>query len=387
MGKKNAPTRRFELWLPFTASAIGVTEEDLPQIHNLPIKLALARVNTSSTWNCSAIYFTEQATAYQRTDSGVPHYFFPISLRQRRHSQTFARQWSFAALQHVIMHPPDVIGLYGGYGRFTHTVARICHLRKIPYYVHLGGWPVPRDASQRRCLKEATCVITFTERQRQWMAAEGIYAGDNTRVWTVGVDTRLFYPRPLRKNPEGNPRLLYVGRIFDHKGVMEAIQALRAIRNEFPHATLDVVGSHQDERFIARLRDYLQEYSLGDAVRLPGAVPYAQLPEWYAATDLLIFPSPLESFGFVVVESMACGTPVVALRGSGGPEEIIANGIDGILTDLPNLAMDVVRLLREPARLAEMGERAAEKIRKLYPIERTVRELIEILDACAATRS
>lgn len=383
--KANSHARRFELWLPFTASAIGVMEAVLPQVHNFPIKQALARINIESIWECHTIYFTDRIDRFNLLENGVPHHFFPVSFRQRRHSQTFARQWSIDALRHLVLHPPDVVGLHGGYGLFTHTVARICHLRGIPYFVALGGWPVPRIAAQRRCLQEAACVVTFTDRQRRWMATEGIYTGNNMRVWTVGVDTTLFYVGAY-KVPNESPRLLYVGRIVDNKGAMEAIQALRAIRNEFSNATLVVVGSHQDERFLARVRAYLQEYSLSEAVRLIGAVPYTELPEWYRGADLFIFPSPLESFGFVLIESMACGTPAVVLRGSEGPEEIIANGTDGVITDLPNLATEVIRLLNDPARVAQMSTQAAEKIRTLYPIERTTRELTEILDLCMMAR-
>lgn len=352
------------------------------------MKLALSRINQSSPrWECSTVYFTEQKVPFKRNHDSLPNWFFPISFRKRAHSKTFGRQWSLPAFRHLLLNPPDFVGLYGGSGHFTTTAAQICRWRRIPYYVHFGGWPVPSDEKHQRMMQNAAYVVTFTERQRRWMADEGIYAGGNTVSWPMGVDTTTFQARPSNGQNHKRPRLIYVGRITQHKGVIEAIQALRAIRSEFPGVTLDVIGSLYDEPFIRRMQNYLADYALEDAVSLRGAVPYEELPKWYALADLFIFPSPLESFGFVVVESMACGTPVVALRGSGGPEEIIANDIDGMLTDLPNLAMDAVRLLKEPARLAEMGRRAAEKIRTLYPIEQTVRELIEILDDCAATRS
>jgi len=119
---------------------------------------------------------------------------------------------------------------------------------------------------------------------------------------------------------------------------------------------------------------------LEDVVSLRGAVPYEELPQWYAAADLFIFPSPLESFGFVVVESMACGTPVVALRGSGGPEEIITHRVDGILTDLPNLALEAIGLLSNPEHMKQMGDRAVEKINEKYTMEQTVAKLLSLLD-------
>ena len=234
-------------------------------------------------------------------------------------------------------------------------------------------------------MQNATYVITFTERQRRWMAAQGIYSGHNTASWSMGVDVDTFHPDDLSRHSDSHyPRLLYVGRITHNKGVLEAIQAFRAIRTEFPGAILDVIGSHQDVSFVEQVQAYLEEYDLQDAVNLPGAVPYEELSKWYAAADLLLFPSPLESFGFVVVESMACGTPVIAMRGSGGPEEIIAHGKDGILTDLPNLALDVIRLLRDPTRLSQMGSRAVGKVRAEYTLEQTAQKFASFLDGLPA---
>lgn len=239
---------------------------------------------------------------------------------------------------------------------------------------------MPSDSALKRLMQNATYVITFTERQRRWMAAQGIYSGPNTASWPIGVDMKTFRAdSPVHRSPD-SPHLIYVGRITHNKGVLEAVQAFRAIRDRFPKATLAVIGSHQDLSFVDRIRAYLKGYALEDAVNLPGAVPYEALPKWYAMSDLCIFPSPLESFGFVVVESMACGTPVIALRGSGGPEEIITHGQDGILTDLPNLALEAIRLLSDRARLDRMGACAIDKVRSKYTLEQAVQTFASFLD-------
>jgi len=374
--------KRFELWLPFTASAIGVAEDDLPAVHNRPMKQVLERINrSSSTWECSTIYFTENRKPFTHDHNGLTTQFFPTSFRKRSHSKTFGRQWSFSAFQHLLLNPPDFVGFYGGSGHFTTTAAQVCRLRRIPYYVHFGGWPVPLGKQYQRMMHDANFVITFTERQRLWMMREGIYIGGNMASWSMGVDTRTFqHCHKDRSQERKGPRLLYVGRITHNKGVLEAVQALRAIRTEFPNAMLDIIGSLHDEPFIRKIQGYLEEHTLEDVVSLRGAVPYEELPQWYAAADLFIFPSPLESFGFVVVESMACGTPVVALRGSGGPEEIITHRVDGILTDLPNLALEAIGLLSNPEHMKQMGDRAVEKINEKYTMEQTVAKLLSLLD-------
>lgn len=373
--------KRFELWLPFTASTIGIIEEDMPAVHNKPMKLALSRINQLSLrWECSTVYFTEKKAPFKCNHDNLLNWFFPISFRKQTHSKTFGRQWSVSAFRHLLLNPPDFVGLYGGGGHFTTTAAQICRWRKIPYYVHFGGWPVPSGEKYQRMMKNAAYVVTFTERQSRWMIDKGIYHGSNMASWPIGVDIKTFQPCPSNSRDRKKPRLIYVGRITHHKGVIEAIQTLRAIRTEFPDATLDVIGSLYDKSFVHRIQGYLTEYELENAVNLQGVIPYEELPKWYAAADLFIFPSPMESFGFVVVESMACGTPVIALRGSGGPEEIIYHGSDGILTDLPNLALEAIGLLKDPGRLSQMGVHAVEKIKNKYTIEQTDSKLLELLD-------
>lgn len=109
--------KRFEMWLPFTASSIGVAEEDLPTVHLKPIKRALARINQSSSrWECSTVYLTERKSVLKRNYDGLMNWFFPISLRRRNHSKTFGRQWSLSALLHLAINPPDFVGLLSGGG-------------------------------------------------------------------------------------------------------------------------------------------------------------------------------------------------------------------------------------------------------------------------------
>lgn len=372
--------RRFELWLPFSASAIGIAENDLLAVHNLPVKQAMARLTASSNWRCSTVYFTEKRQSYRVSAHKVPHEFFPISLRLRKQSHTFGRQLSLHAFWHFLRDPPDVVGFHGGYGRFTHTMARVCRFRGIPYFVYVGGWAMPQDINQIKCLEGAVSVVTFTERQRAWLKQEKIYTGSNTRSWTIGVDATRFTPAIGSEEMGQSPRLLYVGRMVDNKGVLEAIQAVRVIRDKIPGIKLDVLGSHHDRKFLEHVFNYIKDNQLTDTVILHGAVPYKDLPLWYQKASLLVFPSPLESFGFVVIESMACGTPVVALKGSGGPEDIISNGIDGILTELPNLSSDVITILQNPELLMKMSKAAVEKVHQSYSLDRTTHELQDMLD-------
>lgn len=134
----------------------------------------------------------------------------------------------------------------------------------------------------------------------------------NLRAWTHGVDTDLFrfHGQAGRFEPLGDlerPVCLFVGRVSYEKNI-EAFLDL-----DLP-GTKVVAGVGPVE---ARLR---QRYP---QVRWVGILPRDSLSRLYAASDLFVFPSKADTFGLVMVEAMACGTPVAAYPVD-GPNEVLA---------------------------------------------------------------
>jgi glycosyltransferase involved in cell wall biosynthesis len=101
---------------------------------------------------------------------------------------------------------------------------------------------------------------------------------------------------------------------------------------------------------------------LGDAIRFVGFVPEDEMPLWYNAADLFVYPSQYEGFGLPPLEALACGTPVVASNRSSLPEVV---GDAGVLVD-PNdtsaIATGMQQVLEDRAlqdRLAAAGPQQA----------------------------
>jgi glycosyltransferase involved in cell wall biosynthesis len=82
-------------------------------------------------------------------------------------------------------------------------------------------------------------------------------------------------------------------------------------------ATLVIAGRGQEEE---RLRRLAQDLDLGARVRLEGVIPHESLPPWYAAADVFALATEREGWPNAILESIACGTPVVATRVGGVPE-------------------------------------------------------------------
>lgn len=138
-----------------------------------------------------------------------------------------------------------------------------------------------------------------------------------------GVDLTRFQPpadlAPLRAQlgVTGSPLLVSVGNLLPVKGHDLVIEALGLLRRQGLDARLCIIGA-------GPLRDELQALAsrlgLAGDVRFLGSLPQEQLVSWYGAADLLVLASEREGWPNVLLESMACGTPVVATAVGGIPE-------------------------------------------------------------------
>lgn len=369
---------RFQLWFPFTSSAIGINENDLTNVHNRPFAKVLAQIHREREWSCEQVYLTDRAESYSLQGDMLSR-FFPLSFRWRTAAHSYGYQWSIDALLELLVRPPSAIAIFSAYGRFAKAVAFAAHARRVPYLVIVGGWYQRISRSQKWYFDHAYRVLVHTEMQKRALTEIG-YRASNIVVFPLGIDTDVFRPKvKSRSNKHPGPRVLYVGRLLPSKGTLEALQAFEVLKRRFPAASMKIVGPSGDDEFTTRLRGYTVDHHLQESVIFAGPVPYEELPTFYQEADIFLFPSPYEGLPSVVLESMACGTTPVVLKGSGGTEEAISNGEDGWVIDAPCLAYEVLQIAGNIKRLKQSGERASRKIQEIYSIQRTYGQLRQIL--------
>jgi glycosyltransferase involved in cell wall biosynthesis len=159
-----------------------------------------------------------------------------------------------------------------------------------------------------RAAESAAAVIAVSQALKDTLVALGVDPQKIT-VLRNGVDLELFAPldRAAMREKLGltGPVWLTVGHLVELKGVHIAIAALARV----PDVTLLIAGHGPEEH---KLRDQVTQLGLQARVRFLGAIAHAQLCEYYNAADALIHASSREGMPNVVLEAMACGTPVVA---------------------------------------------------------------------------
>jgi glycosyltransferase involved in cell wall biosynthesis len=147
--------------------------------------------------------------------------------------------------------------------------------------------------------------------------------------------------------PVNVPVIGIVGRLQKWKGMHVLIKAMPKILVDHPDAKCLIVGGKHDlePNYEDYLREQVKHLKLNDQVIFVGQ--QQNIPEWMQSMDVVVHASDNEPFGIVVVEAMALGKPVIAAN-SGGPTEIMTDGVDGLLTpygDETSLAKAVVEYL------------------------------------------
>lgn len=183
----------------------------------------------------------------------------------------------------------------------------------------------------------AEVVMVPTAVVHQDLSARGF---SNLGMWSRGVDTDLFSPGPRDFLNTPRPVHLYVGRVAVEKN-LEAFLSL-----ELPGSKW-VVGD--GPQLAALRRKYPEAYFAG--VQAP-----ARLAAFYRAADVFVFPSRTDTFGLVLLEAIACGTPVAAFPVTGPVDVLGENRSAGVLAhDLRQACLAAAQLDRERVRQHALG--------------------------------
>jgi glycosyltransferase involved in cell wall biosynthesis len=182
------------------------------------------------------------------------------------------------------------------------------------------------------------------------------------------VPKACFENAPTRAFGTDEKLVLFVGRIQRLKGLEVLLRAFAQLADL--HARVVVVGGQpstvHETREIARLQHLATRLGIAQRVIFLGALPHEQLALCYQAADVTVMPSSYESFGLVAVESLACGTPVVATR-VGGLSSIVRDGETGFLVPWRDPALFAERIraiLTDPARAARLGAQARPSVER-----------------------
>lgn len=245
-------------------------------------------------------------------------------------------------------------------------------LRIVAHYHNQydNKWQADGSIALDRQLAQATdALVACSEAVADHVAQRLSLTPNRIHVVCNGVDLQHFSSLPreaacrsLGVDPQA-PVVGVVGRLCVQKGQDLFIDAAARLRSQWPNAQWLVIGAPDQPAALEHLQDRARAHGFGnDQMRFVGH--RSDMPEVYSALDLLVAPSRWEGFGLMLVEAMACSTPIVATR-VGAIPEVVADGRTALLVqpdDSAALAHAISAALQDAplrARLAAAGRHQA----------------------------
>jgi len=193
-----------------------------------------------------------------------------------------------------------------------------------------------------------------------------------------GIDLEHFSPDvpPIDEFCDGKANILFVGRLEKRKGLNYLLEAYRIIKREIPNSRLIIVGPGTRKRH--KYEEWVLDKNLKDVVFV-GHASYDDLPRYYKTANIFCAPATgWESFGFVLLEAMAMGKPIVASNIE-GYASVVTDGVEGRLVpprDKGRLAQAIIALIADESLRQQMGARGRLRAQD-YSWERVAQRVLE----------
>jgi glycosyltransferase involved in cell wall biosynthesis len=212
------------------------------------------------------------------------------------------------------------------------------------------------------CVKLADGVYSSSECSANWIRSFYDNSLKEIPIIHLGVDPEVFYPLTYEKPNKFT--VVFAGKIVPNKGVEELINAIALLKLKNIDVNLKLLG-RTDNNYIKHLQELTAQKEIQNQVNFPGFIDKTELPKQFSTSHIFAAPSWYEGGpGFVYLEAMASGLPVIGCSGS-GVEEIITHGYNGLLVPPKNaeaLAEAIELLAANPKILEEISVNARQYV-------------------------
>ncbi len=391
-------------WLENPMRVVMFTNNYLPFIGGVPISIERLRKGLAKLGDKVLVV----APTYQDQPAEEPHVLRVPSLLSMGARREFRMANIFLSRirRQVRAFRPDVIHVHhpfwlGSLGVFMARLLNVpviyTYHTRLEHYAHFVPLPgllfrnLISHALIRRFANFCDGVIVPTYSTEEYLRMIGVKTP--TYVQPTGIDYERFQQvddeevEALRKRlelPEDTLVLVSVARLSNEKNIDFMIESLKEVRQDTsrPFHFLMIGDGHQRERLQARV----DELGMADCMTLVGAVPPDKMATWYQLGDAFLFASKSETQGMVILEAMAAGLPVVAVRSS-GIDDVVQHGQNGYKTpERRELWCQRVTALLEDDALRQQLSDNARAFARDYSIEKFSGNVREIYAYVLAAR-
>ena len=218
--------------------------------------------------------------------------------------------------------------------------------------------PDLRIATEKKLVKTCQRILAPTTGEKNNLLTYYNAPAGKIGVVPCGVNLDLFQPmdraaaRQRLGFDDNESIVLYVGRFDPMKGIDRLLEAMTHLRHHRGLRLVIIGGDGPDTPEYQNLQKLARKSGIQNMVTFVGRIEQKHLPPYYSAADVLVMPSYYESFGLVGLESLACGTPVVATE-VGAMRNILRDGETGQIVIHPNpraLAQAIETFITRPGK-------------------------------------
>ena len=240
------------------------------------------------------------------------------------------------------------------------------------------GWTI---RLLKKAIKYADKIIAVSERVRDDIISNVDIDEDKVVAIYNGYDPNTFYPRktkPLRDIYNTDFVFLFVGSFTPRKGVVDMLNSMGKIRDEFNFKLL-MIGDAKDA-YLRYITDLIRDNRLEDKIIMKERIPNVELPKYYSAADCFVFANIGESFGKVTMESLACGCPNITTKVGTLPDIMEKAAILVRQKDPEDLA-NALRIMITDKKLRNRMRKAALKEIKNFTWTRSAENYLKVYES------
>ena len=248
-------------------------------------------------------------------------------------------------------------------------------------------------SSEKKLMKRSDALIAVSMYTKKELTE--FYDIDEEKIHIIynGVDVQKFKPNKdragLRRElglEEKQKIILFVGRLYQRKGLDTLFQSISKVVQNFKDAKFVISGEgfRQNKEKLLKLAEKLK---IENSVLFVGYFPDEKLPDLYAASDIFVLPALYENFPFAILEAQATGLPVISTK-VGGIPELVTNNKNGLLVEPANseqLTEEIMILLKNPKFAEELGKRARQLIEEKFAWPLITNEVVDLYSKISKT--
>ncbi len=314
--------------------------------------------------------------------------FFPLGFGRRLHATLrradVAHLHEFRSYQNAVARPrleklsvPFVLTAQGGLPRIMGRNAL-----KMLYDQSVG----------KRILRNAARLHALNEMEREQFIELDVEP-ERVAILPNGVDLEQYRSLPpvdgFRARfdiPDGVPIVLFLARVNKIKGVDFLVSSFELLRRESPQTVLVIVGP--DDGYLPEVKRQVQGLGIGDQVRFTGYLDGDDKLQAYQAASVYVLPSAYEMFAITLLESLACGTPIIATDRCGLADFVRQNDLGSIVTygDVGGLKNEITRILGRPQDVERRAGYGRQYVLDHFGWDSIAENWLKVYKACAVGR-